>query len=87
MTDKIDVNSNVRIPGTQMCENKSLVAKIEPLPKAESQTLQTCSTFEPKTPLGRRLWAIRKRIVASGETLLGWDEIEKEVAASRGEAD
>ena len=70
-----------------MCENKSLAAKIEQLPKTESQTQQTDSTFEPQTPLGRRLWSIRKRIVASGETLLGWDEIEKEVAARRGEVD
>lgn len=45
------------------------------------------SSFKPKTPLGRRLWSIRKRIVASGETLLGWDEIDKEVAARRGEVD
>jgi hypothetical protein len=48
---------------------------------------ETCSSFKPKTPLGRRLWSIRKRIVASGETLLGWDEIEKEEAARREEAD
>lgn len=87
MTDKIDVNLECEDPGTTMCENKSLVAKIEKLPKAESQTRQIGSTFEPKTPLGKRLWSIRKRIVASGETLLGWDEIEKEVAARRGEAD
>jgi hypothetical protein len=45
------------------------------------------SSFKPKTPLGRQLWYIRKRIVASGETILGWDEIEKEVAVRRGEAD
>jgi hypothetical protein len=38
----------------------------------------------PKTPLGRRLWEIRARIVASGEPLLGWKEIEREVADRRG---
>jgi hypothetical protein len=34
--------------------------------------------------LGRRLWEIRARIVASGEPLLGWEEIEREIAERRG---
>lgn len=41
--------------------------------------------YQPRTPLGHRLWEIRKRIVASGERLLTWDEIEDEVARRRGE--
>jgi len=40
--------------------------------------------FSPKTPLGKRLWEIRKKYVASGEPLLDWDEIEKEVKERRG---
>ena len=40
--------------------------------------------FQPKTPLGRRLWELRKRIVASGVPLLEWDDIEREVAERRG---
>jgi len=39
----------------------------------------------PRTPLGRRLWAIRRRIVASGTPLLGWEEIDREIAIRRGE--
>jgi hypothetical protein len=39
-----------------------------------------------RTPLGRRLLAIRERIVRSGAPLLGWDQIEQEVAARRGGA-
>jgi hypothetical protein len=71
-----------------MCENESAVAKIEPVStKLDRHPQQISSTFEPKTPIGRRLWSIRKRIVASGETLFGWNEIGKEVAARRGEAD
>ncbi len=70
-----------------ICENDSAVSKKEPLPEKDHQLQDTSSTFKPKTPLGRRLWSIRKRIVASGEPLLGWDEIEEEVAARRGEAD
>jgi len=40
--------------------------------------------FEPRTELGRRLWELRKKIVASGEPLLSRDEIEREVAERRG---
>jgi hypothetical protein len=46
------------------------------------QTVQST----PRTPLGERLSRIRKRIVASGETLLSWTDIENEVAERRGEA-
>jgi len=70
-----------------MSKNESAVSKIKQVPaKLDSYPQRISSAFEPKTLLGRRLWSIRKRIVASGETLLGWDEIEKEVAARRGEA-
>jgi hypothetical protein len=34
--------------------------------------------------LGRRLREIRARIVASGTSLLTWDEIEREVRSRRG---
>jgi hypothetical protein len=70
-----------------MCENESIVSKREPMPETDHFNQGKSCIFEPKTPLGKRLWAIRKKIVASGEPLLGWDEIEKEVAARRGEAD
>jgi hypothetical protein len=42
--------------------------------------------FEPRTELGRRLWELRKRIVSSGEPLLDWDDLEREVAERRGGA-
>jgi hypothetical protein len=40
----------------------------------------------PRTPLGEQLAQVRKRIVASGEPLLSWDEIEHDIADRRGEA-
>ena len=40
---------------------------------------------KPKIQLGRRLAATRKRIVASGKRLLGWDELDAEVQERRGE--
>jgi hypothetical protein len=39
--------------------------------------------YMPKTPLGQRLWEIRTRLLASGERLLGWEEIEREVSERR----
>jgi hypothetical protein len=42
---------------------------------------------KPRTPLGKRLMSIRKKIVASGEPLLSWDDIEREVAEHRGEVE
>jgi hypothetical protein len=43
--------------------------------------------YQPRTALGRRLMSIRAKIVASGEPLLNWQEIEQEVAERRGEAE
>ena len=42
--------------------------------------------FVPRTELGRRLWRIRQRILASGQPLLDWDGIESELRDRRGEA-
>jgi hypothetical protein len=41
----------------------------------------------PRTPLGKRLLRIRERIVASGEPLWSWSEIEQEIAERRGDAE
>jgi hypothetical protein len=41
-------------------------------------------SYMPRTPLGQRLWEIRARLLASGERLLGWEEIEREVSERRG---
>ncbi len=39
---------------------------------------------QAKTPLGRRLWEIRARVLASGAPLLTWDEIDQEVEERQG---
>lgn len=49
----------------------------------ESQDNQEME-YVPQTPLGKRLWEIRQRIVDSGEPLLDWEGIEREVAERRG---
>jgi len=43
--------------------------------------------YQPKTPLGQRLWEIRSRIVASSPPLLGWEDIKREVIERRGEVE
>lgn len=43
--------------------------------------------YKPRTPLGRKLLEIRRRIIASGEPLLSLDELERELAERRGEVD
>ena len=40
---------------------------------------------DPRTALGRHLREILERIVASGNPLLSWEEIEREVKVRRGE--
>ena len=55
------------------------------LAKSEETPRQEAISYKPRTPLGKRLWGIRGRIVASGEPLLSWEEIEQEIAARRGE--
>jgi hypothetical protein len=44
-------------------------------------------SFTPKTQLGRDLWAIRQRIVASGVELLDWDGVHRELMSRRGGVD
>lgn len=51
---------------------------------AERPGMNPEEEFHPRTELGRRLWELRKKIVASGEPLLDWDDIEREVAERRG---
>ncbi|WP_243714022.1 hypothetical protein [Nostoc sp. 106C] len=38
----------------------------------------------PQTPLAKKLWEIRQRIVASGAPLLSDEELEQELAERRG---
>ena len=42
------------------------------------------SSYKPKTSLGKRLLETRTKIIASGEKMLDWKEIEREVASRRG---
>ncbi|HEY9665388.1 MAG TPA: type II toxin-antitoxin system Phd/YefM family antitoxin [Coleofasciculaceae cyanobacterium] len=53
---------------------------------AEYERLLSANRVEVgQTPLGRKLYRIRQQIVATGEPLLDWDEVNREVAERRGE--
>ncbi|MGV0102713.1 Addiction module component [Nostoc sp. DSM 114160] len=49
-----------------------------------AQSLKPELEFVPQTPLGKKLWEIRQRIVASGVPLLSDEELEQELAERRG---
>lgn len=59
-------------------------------PEAQDQVLHLAQSlkpepeFVPQTPLGKKLWEIRQRIVASGVPLLNEEELERELAERRG---
>lgn len=46
---------------------------------------QQSSEYKPKTLLGKRLWKLREKIMATGEPLLSWEEVEQEIGRRRGE--
>jgi hypothetical protein len=52
----------------------------------ETQTRAPMSPKEriPRTPLGKKLLEIRRRVVASGRPLLSWEDVEKEIIEQRG---
>ena len=50
-----------------------------------ASTAASNEEFEPRTPLGRKLWALRQQIIASGIPLLTAEEIDAEIAEQRGE--
>ncbi|MUG97296.1 hypothetical protein F7734_35195 [Scytonema sp. UIC 10036] len=60
-------------------------------PEAQDRVLQLAQTlkpqpeFVPQTPLGKKLWEIRQRIIASGVPLLSDEELEQELAERRGD--
>ena len=56
----------------------------EPLDNAPGNE---AASARPRTPLGKQLLRIRERIIASGEPLMSWNEIEEEIAERRGETE
>ena len=45
---------------------------------------EVTQVFAPRTPLGKKLWELRKKQLASGEPLLTLDEVRREVQTRRG---
>lgn len=40
-------------------------------------------TFVPQTELGKKLWAIKERLIASGQTTNDWNQITAEINEAR----
>ena len=57
------------------------------IPEGALRENEVVVEWQPQTALGRRLWAIRQRIVATGEPLLSWEDLERELAERRGGRD
>jgi len=55
----------------------------KPLALKQSIARKSTRARKLRTPLGQQLWKIRSRVIASGEPLLGWEEIEREIAERR----
>lgn len=48
-------------------------------------TANSATTKTPYTRLGRKLVELRAEIIASGESLLNWNDLECEIVERRGE--
>jgi len=65
--------------------DKSAAAKLDDDAGTHPVNTREIEDYKPRTSLGKKLVELRKKIIASGEPLLGWEEIEREVARLRGE--
>ena len=54
------------------------------IPERAPRENEVVVEWQPQTALGRRLWEIRKQIIATGEPLLSWADLERELAERRG---
>ena len=54
------------------------------IPKSALRENEVVEEWQPRTALGRRLWVLRQQIVATGEPLLSWEDLERELAERRG---
>ena len=55
--------------------------------KSEEEMVEETSpriSYIPKTALGKKLLLIREKMIAAGESLLDWDEIQNEIDDRRG---
>lgn len=80
--------ARVQVQGVRKTRRWSKIDPAMATPKKQPSILSNPpeEEFHPRTPLGRRLWEIRKRIVESGEPLLDREGLEREIAERRGGA-
>ncbi len=49
-----------------------------------AEALVDLDAYEPRTPLGKKLIALRRAYIEEGGELLDWEGIQREVAERRG---
>ncbi|MGA2263081.1 MAG: hypothetical protein ABSH28_16820 [Acidobacteriota bacterium] len=75
----------VQNPSNARSQPINITGFAEPGVSLPGELLPASFAFRARTALGRRLLEIRKRIVERGEPLLSWVDLEREIAARRGE--
>jgi len=68
-----------------MAERRTANPKKRAGNRKKDGALPSKAKFQPKTALGRRLWQVRQRIIASGQPLLDWAGIERELRERAGQ--
>ncbi|AFZ54325.1 hypothetical protein H6G11_10980 [Cyanobacterium aponinum FACHB-4101] len=61
-----------------------VLALIDDLIKDNEENDSEPLNYQPKTELGKKLWALRQKSLGSQPLLNNWDEVEKELADRRG---
>lgn len=61
-----------------------VLALIDDLSKDNKEDNNKLINYQPKTELGKKLWALRQKSLGSQPLLKSWDEVEKELTDRRG---
>jgi hypothetical protein len=84
-TTAMESESSIYYHGNLFYGAISLISECAPfLVNVEALARTRAAKLSARTPLELRLLEIRERIVASGQTLFGWEDIEREIADRRG---
>jgi len=70
--------------GNSVKTQKARAARKPTTHPTKRQAEKSAGEYRPQTTWGRRIWELRKKIIASGQPLLDWEGIELAVAERRG---
>ncbi len=64
--------------------NEATSEKAAEAAEANQRVEDFLASYQPKTPLGRKLLEVRAAMIAAGEPMLTLEEVEREIAERRG---